>query len=140
MRSSVRPAIVLAIGLLLSACQGGLQVPMQRDGATVTVTVQDDTGIVAGAEGGTNDEPSPLPPPPAVWNPSGDLTRVTVYWLSTACSDHPALHLSGNALQLSIDLGALSGSCSPDLLPNLVTLRLKDVVDVSSISVTMAQR
>lgn len=111
---------------------------MQRNGSTVNVTIRDDTGVVASAEGGTTGEPSPLPSPPAVWNPNGDLTRMTVYWVSTACSTHPVLHLSGNALQLTVDPGPNQGSCSADLLPNFVTLRLNVVIDVTAVSVSMA--
>jgi hypothetical protein len=116
-------AAALAIGVALSACQGGLQIQVQRNGATVNGTLQ---------------EPSPLPAPPAVWNPNGDLTRMTVYWVSTACSSNPVLHLSGNALQLTIDPGKSQGTCSADLGPNFVTLRLNVVIDVTGVRVSMA--
>jgi hypothetical protein len=131
-------AAALAIGVALSACQGGLQIQVQRNGATVNGTLQDATGIVAGTESGTTQQPSPLPAPPAVWNPNGDLTRMTVYWVSTACSSNPVLHLSGNALQLTIDPGKSQGTCSADLGPNFVTLRLNVVIDVTGVRVSMA--
>jgi hypothetical protein len=136
--ASARLAAALALGLVLSACQGGLQVSVERNGTTVSGTVEDATRIVAGAESGTTQQPSPLPAPPAVWNPNGDLTRMTVYWVSTACSRNPVLHLSGNALQLTIDPGKSDGSCSADLVPNFVTLRLNVVIDVTGVRVSMA--
>jgi hypothetical protein len=137
-RQSMAAAVVLCSALLLGACQGGISVAMQRDGTSVSVTIRDETGLIASAEGGTTDQPSPLPASPAVWNPNGDLTRMTIYWQSTACSQHPVLHLSGNALLLTIDPGPSSGSCGPGPVANFVTVRLRNVIDVSAVRLSLA--
>jgi hypothetical protein len=130
-------AVVLA--LLLGACSGGgLTVKMERAGATITVTVKDETGLVRSASGGATGAPDPLPAAPAAWNPNGDLTQVAVYWQSTACSEQPSLDLSGNALLLTIDPGPMSSGCTDTaLLRNMVTLTLSAVTDVTSITLRM---
>lgn len=130
----------LALCLTLAACSGGgLQVKMDRGGSQVTVTVKDHTGLIRSAAGGSAEVPDPLPAAPAVWNPNGELTQVSVYWQSTACSQHPTLDLSGNALLLTIDPGAMASGCSDTtLLPNIVTLTLGAVTDVNAITVRMA--
>jgi hypothetical protein len=132
-------AAVLALALLLAACSGGgLAVKMDRAGATITVTIKDETGLIRSATGGGSGAPDPLPAAPAAWNPNGELTQVTVYWQSTACSQHPTLDLSGNALLLTIDPGPAASGCSDSaLLPNMVTLTLSVVTDVTSITLRM---
>ena len=133
-------ALVLALGL--GACSnGGLAVKMDRAGATITVTIKDETGLIRSATGGGRGAPDPLPSPPAAWNPNGELTQVSVYWQSTACSDQPTLDLSGNALLLTIDPGPSASGCTDTaLLPNMVTLTLSVVTDVTSITLRMVAR
>ncbi len=115
-----------------------MQVSMERAGKTVTVTVHDETGLVREVTAGAAQVPDPLPAAPAAWNPNERLTLVAVYWQSTACSDHPTLTLSGNALLLEIDPGPVASGCTETaLLPNIVTLRLGAVTDVTSITLRM---
>ena len=111
---------------------------LQRGGENVSLHVQDDVGLVTEAVAGTSDMPNPLPSAPALWNPNGDLTHMTVYWESTACSTHPSIHISGNALVLSIDLGPASGTCDATEVPNFVTFKLDRVIDVSAVTLHMA--
>lgn len=134
------PAIALALTLVLSACgPGGMHASLQRDGATVDVTVTDETGLITQVSGGSPQVPSPLPSAPAAWNPNGELTQISVYWQSTACSRHPTLDLSGNALKLVIDVGQPASGCTDGaLVPNIVTLRLNAVTDVTAIRLLMA--
>jgi hypothetical protein len=137
--ASLAASALVALALLLAACSpGGLAVKMDRAGATVTVTIKDQTGLIRSATGDGSGAPDPLPAAPAAWNPNGELTQVTVYWQSTACSDHPTLDLSGNALLLTIDPGPKAPGCTDSaLLPNMVTLTLGAVTDVSSITLRM---
>ncbi len=131
--------VVLLLAVALAACSGdGIEVRMDRNGTMVTVTVRDETGLIRSATGGASQVPDPLPAAPAVWNPGGELTQVAVYWQSTACSQHPVLDLSGNALLLTIDPGPMVSGCQDTaLLPNMVTLDLDAVTDVTSISLKM---
>ncbi len=131
--------VLLALGLALSACgSGGMHVTLQRAGRTVDVTVKDETGLVRGVTAGSPQVRDPLPGAPAAWNPNGELTQISVYWQSTACSEHPTLDLSGNALLLRIDPGpAASGCTDTTLVPNIVTLRLGAVTDVTSLTLQM---
>jgi hypothetical protein len=132
--------VAVSVCLLLAACSGGgMEVRMDRNGSQVTVTVKDHTGLVRSATGGSSQVPDPLPAAPAAWNPNGELTQVSVYWQSTACSQHPTLDLSGNALLLTIDPGPSASGCSDSApLPNIVTLTLGAVTDVHAITVRMA--
>ncbi len=136
---SILALSVLLVALLLAACSGGgLTVTMDRGGSTVTVTIKDETGLIRSASGDAVGAPDPLPPAPAAWNPNGELTQVAVYWQSTACSEHPTLDLSGNALLLTIDPGPMSSGCTDTaLVANMVTLTLGAVTDVTSITVRM---
>jgi len=138
-RAFTRLAVLVGLALLAAACSSGdLQVSMQRSGTPVTVTVHDETGLIREVTAGSAEVPDPLPPAPAAWNPNERLTLVSVYWQSTACSDHPRLTLSGNALLLEIDPGPMASGCTAtQLLPNIVTLRLGAVTDVTSITLRM---
>ncbi len=126
---------------MLTACSGGgLQVRLERSsGTTATVTITDETGLIRSASGGSSQIPDPLPPAPAVWNPNGELTQISVYWQSTDCSQRPTVDLSGNALLLKIDTGPMASGCSDTApLPNIITLTMGAVTDVSLIMVRMA--
>jgi hypothetical protein len=131
--------LALSLTLALAGCSGGgIEVRMDRGGTQVTVTVKDETGLVRSATGGTAQEPDPLPSAPAAWNPNGELTQVSVYWQSTACSQHPTLDISGNALLVTIDTGPVASGCTDTvLLPNIVTLTLGAVTDVTAITLKM---
>jgi len=116
-----------------------MHVSMQRDGKTVHVTVTDETGLITQVTAGSPQVPSPLPTAPAAWNPNGELTHVSVYWQSTACSQHPTLDLSGNALTLVIDVGQPASGCTDGaLVPNIITLRLNAVIDVGELRLQMS--
>ena len=73
----------------------------------------------------------------AAWNPNGDLTTVTIYWQSNACSSQTTLTLTGNALDLAIEDSEAAACADPGLVPQLITLHIDRVIDVSAMAIHM---
>ena len=132
-------ATVAACAALIAGCSSAghysLTLPRGR-GETATIELIDEVGLVRSVEAGTPQQPDPLPSAPAAWNPNGDLTAVTIYWKSSACSRHATMTLTGNALDLAIDDGA-AGDCVEGPVSQLITLHVDRVIDVSAMTIRM---
>ncbi|HEX6140127.1 MAG TPA: hypothetical protein VF013_06685 [Candidatus Limnocylindria bacterium] len=140
----MRRVLPLALGLLVAGCSllggsgNGFDVSLERSDATITVRVVDEVGLVREATGGAPEPPAGVAgSEPMAYSPNGDLTRLSVRWISNPCSQHPTLTISGNALSVVIDLGPMPGACDDVGIVNAVTLSLNRVIDASDVDVSV---
>jgi hypothetical protein len=136
-------AALLGLLLVAGACgnpTGTFVISLSRNGTQVSAVLVDEVGLVTAASAGAVGMPEPGPAQAFVWNPNGDLTRIGISWPSDTCSDRPQLHLTGNALLLTIDEGSPTAGCPTTQVTNLITLSINRVVDTSSITVRLLPR
>ena len=132
--------LVLVCAIVAAGCSdaGHYSLTLARGtGDAAKVDLIDEVGLVRSVAAGTPQQPAPLPSPPAAWNPNGDLTTVTIYWQSNACSTHTTLTLTGNALDLAIEDSEATACGDRGLVPQFITLHIDRVIDVSAMAVHM---